>query len=491
MTTLITQFDLKNGGATPTGAVNRPINLKLSEMVSVQDFGATGDGVTDDTVAIQNAINYCQDNIKALYFPSNTVSQYYKTTAPLVVSKPLTMTGESSRNVTIIAVGLTAGQFLLDIDGTTFGTYEQGNFSGFTLFASAGNCMRIKNVSSSKFSDITLRDSVNGIIYTGTRCYSNTFERIIVTGGITGESFIMQDHTGGGQHGFFNCSFGGNTGFSISSSTVTDSVNFYNTNFEQCIVNSFYTGGSVSGLGFYGCRTEGCNGIDFQINPTAGNSVTGFVVEGCAFSASDAGGSPRILLGGVSGEIRGFNVNANSVSHGTNNFSSYLVQLNGDGESGTIANNFLDGTLANCAPVNALRPAVAVYNNEANNGKFSPSFTLETGTWTPTDTSGAGLTFTNLYCNYTKISNVVTVSGQITFPSTSSSADITIGGLPFTIASNTIATGAITSTNGASLTTWISAASSPYIRIRNASGTLVPNSSLSTGTFSFTLTYFA
>ena len=51
MTTLITKFSRKNGGATPAGAVNRPINEKLSETVSVKDFGATGDGVTDDTAA--------------------------------------------------------------------------------------------------------------------------------------------------------------------------------------------------------------------------------------------------------------------------------------------------------------------------------------------------------------------------------------------------------------------------------------------------------
>ena len=52
MTTLIPKYDR---GAT--GAVNRPINLKLAETISVLDFGADSTGVSDSTAAIQNAIN--------------------------------------------------------------------------------------------------------------------------------------------------------------------------------------------------------------------------------------------------------------------------------------------------------------------------------------------------------------------------------------------------------------------------------------------------
>lgn len=68
MTTLIPKFDLKDGGATPTGAINRPINEKLSDFVSVLDFGAVGDGTTDDTVAIQAAL----DASATVYFPDGT-----------------------------------------------------------------------------------------------------------------------------------------------------------------------------------------------------------------------------------------------------------------------------------------------------------------------------------------------------------------------------------------------------------------------------------
>jgi hypothetical protein len=68
MTTLIPKFNLKNGASTPNGAINRAINEKLADVVSVKDFGAIGDGTTNDTAAFQAAVNAN----KAIYIPQGT-----------------------------------------------------------------------------------------------------------------------------------------------------------------------------------------------------------------------------------------------------------------------------------------------------------------------------------------------------------------------------------------------------------------------------------
>src|SRR5574343_1405356 len=51
-------------------AVATTVEDKLAQIVSVKDFGAVGDGVTDDTAAIQAALDTASG--KGLYFPSGT-----------------------------------------------------------------------------------------------------------------------------------------------------------------------------------------------------------------------------------------------------------------------------------------------------------------------------------------------------------------------------------------------------------------------------------
>jgi len=56
----------------------------------------------------------------------------------------------------------------------------------------------------------------------------------------------------------------------------------------------------------------------------------------------------------------------------------------------------------------------------------------EEGTWTPVDTSGAGLTFANISGNYTKIGRQVFAHYYFTYPVTADATANVVGGLPFT-----------------------------------------------------------
>jgi len=55
-----------------TNGVATNVQAKLSQYVSVKDFGAKGDGTTDDTTAFQNAVNYATTNNRTLFVPTGT-----------------------------------------------------------------------------------------------------------------------------------------------------------------------------------------------------------------------------------------------------------------------------------------------------------------------------------------------------------------------------------------------------------------------------------
>jgi hypothetical protein len=59
--------------ATSTGSTTaRSLANRFADVVNVKDFGAVGDGVTDDATAIQNALNAASFKKSGLFFPSGT-----------------------------------------------------------------------------------------------------------------------------------------------------------------------------------------------------------------------------------------------------------------------------------------------------------------------------------------------------------------------------------------------------------------------------------
>jgi hypothetical protein len=83
-----------------SGAVAQSVQDKLRESVSVKDFGAVGDGVTDDGAAIQAALDYCSTSGQTLYFPAAAYNSSQAHTATgsfsLLMDGAMVYTGSSA-----------------------------------------------------------------------------------------------------------------------------------------------------------------------------------------------------------------------------------------------------------------------------------------------------------------------------------------------------------------------------------------------------------
>jgi hypothetical protein len=138
MTTLIPKFQ-----RTGTGAVNRPINEKLGEVVSVKDFGAKGDGSTNDTVAIQAAINYLASTVVGgatgggtVYFPAGV----YISGALTITSQFISLRGDGPTASEIRSTGA-VNPLLSIILGTITVSAVNANMSIRDLkFEGGGSC---------------------------------------------------------------------------------------------------------------------------------------------------------------------------------------------------------------------------------------------------------------------------------------------------------------------------------------------------------------
>ena len=102
-----------------TGAVERTVQSVLRDTVSVTDFGAVGDGVTDDTAAIQAAIDAVETaGGGEVVLPPGT----YRTTAELDAkdrTNPIRISGHGKFNTYIYGDFIAPGDAILDVSFTT------------------------------------------------------------------------------------------------------------------------------------------------------------------------------------------------------------------------------------------------------------------------------------------------------------------------------------------------------------------------------------
>ena len=112
------------------GAVTRTAEDKMREIISVKDYGAVGDGVTDDTLAIQAGINATSAAGRSLYM----LAGRYRVTAPLITPNNTRIVGEdwpvadTSKGTWIwfdhTGVGFNCPVYTNNLDFARIGTYR-------------------------------------------------------------------------------------------------------------------------------------------------------------------------------------------------------------------------------------------------------------------------------------------------------------------------------------------------------------------------------
>lgn len=235
-----------------TGAVTRTAQSKMRDAVSVKDFGAVGDGVADDTVAIQAAL----DSVGVggtVNIPAGT----YKTTAALNVKKAIIVSGASMDGTIINNTGVGNSFYLRD---TTVPTYTNG----------------------AVLQNMTIQGSASAAV--GIYCDPITYCKFL--------NLNIKNH---GSHGillngsYFNqingCDIRSNTGYGI---VVQNSSN------ANTIVSTSTNYNGSGGLRFYNS-----NGLTLVQFDTEANTGWGIVIEAAAELYMTGGWNEGNTIGGI------------------------------------------------------------------------------------------------------------------------------------------------------------------------------------------------
>lgn len=159
---LQTSLMFLTGGA---GGVPRTVQNKLGEHVSVKDFGAVGDGVVDDTAAIQSAINATPAIGGAVYFPTGR----YKVTSGLVNTRDqLMMYGDGPRT-SVLYCSHDSGNVITAEHATSPGLSFLNGFCmahmgvRAVVETTAHACIKLNKVQDVFFIDVALEDHFGGV----------------------------------------------------------------------------------------------------------------------------------------------------------------------------------------------------------------------------------------------------------------------------------------------------------------------------------------
>lgn len=219
---------------------------KLNGIVSVLQFGAVGDGVTDDTAAIQAAIDSLASG-GVVELPAGT----YKTTSAIELKASVWLRGSGARSSYIVGAGTHA---VLQCSGTISSVINSGKVSGMTLRASSktnnsAQGIRLSWANRFEISDVEIFQSYIGFYFSN--CWQVNVINVQVHGDGNDQSYI----------GFY--------GAEIDPSNQNNVINAVN-----CTVQGVEKYGYRL-INFNGSKFTNCEALNGEIGFYLGAPVTG------------------------------------------------------------------------------------------------------------------------------------------------------------------------------------------------------------------------
>lgn len=145
-----------------TGAVARTWQSKAADIVSVKDFGATGNGSTDDLASINSAVAAVNSSGAALYFPAGT----YKVSAAIntITANGVRVYGDG-RYSSIIAINSATGNTM-----TLTGQYSNIEDMAFvpSVFKTSGYEIAVSGGFQNLIRNVVINYGYNGVSFVST-----------------------------------------------------------------------------------------------------------------------------------------------------------------------------------------------------------------------------------------------------------------------------------------------------------------------------------
>jgi hypothetical protein len=290
-----------------SGAVARTVQDKLRENVNVKDFGAIGDGVTDDSQAIQNAIDATPNGGK-LYIPTGT----YLITTGLTRTNSITIQGDG-----IYGAGGTVLIYTGNGDAFTYGPSggagAGARFQDFRIegTASGQNGIVVKNVYNQiKFEKIAI-DGFSGSGANGAYledCWDIQFSKC---------SF-SQNYNG------LSCGIGATFG-------VVNACSWINCEFNSC-PNVGLSIQSGSNNTIFGCDFSGVGkiGVDLAANlsPGTNRACKSNYIGSSYFEGANTGGEIALIRVGASSTISASLIQGNVIDAPYLDFQGDYININ-------------------------------------------------------------------------------------------------------------------------------------------------------------------